>query len=276
MKPIPCLVLAAALAACAREIESSTEEEAADGRRTALAAAAPAEGPEDAYPANLYSERDADVHARIDDDLFPLGAAPVTTIHAELGDRVSAGQLLAGLEDDEAAVALEEAQAEADAARATYERTKALHERQVVSQAEYEDALFTHRRAQAALRRAQLNLARTQIRAPFAGMVSRRYVRVGDLAEPGKPLFRVTALAPLRARLLVPEAEAAPFRPGAVVRLTGPGGLSTDAPVILVGPTVDAASGVREVIVELKGAEAFTPGTAVKAQLAAAAPTPEP
>ncbi|MFQ5889504.1 MAG: efflux RND transporter periplasmic adaptor subunit [Gemmatimonadota bacterium] len=259
--------LAASVVSCAQEIESSPDTDGTTERRTTLAAATPEERSDDLYQTHLYSERDADVYARLDEDELSGSGLPVVAIHVEIGDAVGAGRLLATLEDAEAKLAVEEARAEADAARVNFERIRELREREVVSPSEYDDALYENRRAQAALQRAELNLARTRVRAPFAGVVSRRYVRVGELVEERTPLFRITALAPLRARLLVPEARAGAFSLGATVRLTAADGTTGEAPVILIGPTVDPASGIREVIVELPEAGAFKPGAAVVAEL---------
>ena len=97
--------------------------------------------------------------------------------------------------------------------------------------------------------------------------MSRRYVRVGDVVDDEIPLFRVTAMSPLRARLLVPETEIASFGVGAPVRLAAETGATGTARVIIVGPTVDPGSGTREVIVELRDAGDFRPGASVTAEL---------
>jgi hypothetical protein len=92
---------------------------------------------------------------------------------------------------------------------------------------------------------------------------------VGDIVDDEMPLFRVTAMAPLRARLMVPENELAAFGTGASVLITGADGTKGAARVILVGPTTDPGSGTREVIVELAKAEGFRPGASVTAELVA-------
>ncbi len=95
-------------------------------------------------------------------------------------------------------------------------------------------------------------------------MVARRYIRVGELVREGTPLFRVTAMSPLRARVLVPESEAATFRIGAPVRVRDARGREATARVVVMGPTVDPASGTREVVVELAEPDGFRPGASVR------------
>jgi multidrug efflux pump subunit AcrA (membrane-fusion protein) len=81
------------------------------------------------------------------------------------------------------------------------------------------------------------------------------------------PLFRVTAMSPLRARLQVSESDISLFGTGAEVRITGADGTDGTAKVIIVGPTIDAGSGTREVIVELAKVGGFRPGASVTAEL---------
>src|SRR5207245_1623879 len=143
-----------------------------------------------------------------------------------------------------------------------FERMRKLHEQHMVAPADSEATWLSKRTVEARLKRARLALTRTQVRAPFDGIVSRRYVRVGERVAEGTALFRVTATTPLRARLLVPEARAGAFRPGTAVRLRGVDGGQAEAHVLLVGPTVDPASGTREVILELAEPGGFLPGAA--------------
>lgn len=257
----------AAFGACTQEIESDPATTALNAGRISLATTTTVARAESSFRTHLYSELDADVIARINTDEISGPGLLVKGIHVEIGDRVKAGQLLATLEDDEAKLQVEATAAAADEAKANFERIEELHQREVVSPSEYETALSKKRRAEAAFKRARLDLSRTRVRAPFSGVVARRYIQVGQLVEDGAPLFRVTAVAPLRARLLVPEGQAAFFRPKAPVRLNGVGGESATAQVLLVGPTVDPASGTREVIVELSEADAFRPGASVSVEL---------
>jgi membrane fusion protein, multidrug efflux system len=268
------LVVAALAAGCAREVGSEAAQETPVEARATVAFAAPEADTRRTYQTNLYSERDADLYNRLMVEESAGVGMPITAIHAEVGDRVGAGQLLATLEDSDARLDVEAAEPEVEMAASNLRRVEELAKTGAVSAAEHEDAILWSRTAQAALAKAKLNLSRTEVRAPFAGVISRRYVRVGDIVDDRTPLFRVTAMAPLRARLLVPESEVSSFGRGAPVTLTAADGIRETARVILVGPTIDAGSGTREVIVELSPVGAFRPGASATAELAEA-PTPE-
>ena len=276
------LILAAcvlAVTACGQEIGSETYEGGTEDRRASIAYASPSGDATAGLRTHLYSERDADVFNRLMIEETAGGGIPVTAIHVEVGSRVRQGSILATLENSDARLYVEAAEPRAEVAAANFRRIEELRQSGAVSEAEYEQALFDKRTAEAALAQAQLNLSRTEIRAPFGGVVSRRYVRVGDIVDNETPLFRVTAMAPLRARLLVPENEVKSFRVGAPVNLTSAAGHTASAKVVIVGPTIDAGSGTREVIVELSEVGELRPGAAVTATLpgeAAAAGGDEP
>lgn len=267
---------AALVPGCAREVGSEAPPESRVESRPAVASpVAAATESRLSFQTHLYSERDADLYNRLMVEETAGVGTPVTAIHVEVGDRVKSGQLLATLDDADARLEVRAAEPEAEITASNLRRIEELRKTGVVSEAEHEEAVFESRTAEAALEKAKLNLSRTQVRAPFAGIVSRRYVRVGDIVDDKMPLFRVTAMSPLRARLLVPESEVASFGVGAAVQITGADGATGEARVILVGPTTDPGSGTREVIVELLRAGDFRPGASVSvtAELAIEADT---
>jgi RND family efflux transporter MFP subunit len=124
-----------------------------------------------------------------------------------------------------------------------------------------------HRDADLALRKAQRDYDLTHIVAPFAGVVTARMARVQRLVNAGDSLFRVTALAPVLATVRVPEAAAAGLRVGAPARVLTAGGASAQARLIRASPVLDAASGTREVVLQLAPGSAMTPGSSVSVQL---------
>jgi len=274
MRPVfsAALVLTFALggAGCTREVQSEARAEDApstSARRLSLPEAAAAEPSAEVYTTHLYSEHDADVYSRMPDWDGSGSGVPIVDIHVEVGQRVSAGQLLATLEDDVAALQVELARPAAMESRRQLERVRTLVDGGVVTEAEFDQKDFANQRAEAELREAEYYLERTRIRAPFDGVVSRRYVREREVVDEETPLFRVTSMAPLRARLLVPEHRAGSFSRGATVALTGGEGENGTAGVIIVAPTIDPGSGTREIILQLKAIDGFRPGASVTARL---------
>src|SRR2546426_2415506 len=79
----------------------------------------------------------------------------------------------------------------------------------------------------------------------------------------GDSLFRVSALGPLRVAVHVPEGPAIRLRVGASAQIVDADGRATGATVIRASPTIDAASGTREIVLEPVAGSDFRPGASV-------------
>ena len=213
------------------------------------------------YTGQLYVEHDALVYART--------TGIVESIYVDLGTPVATGQLLAELENADQSIAL--AQAEEAAARAQRElaRQRELAKSRVISPADSEQAEFDFRRADLTRRQAQRDYGLTRIPAPFDGVVTARAVRPGRLVAKGDSLFRVSALGPLRVAVHVPEDPAARVRVGASALIVGAAGREARATVLRASPTIDAASGTREIVLEPAAGSDFRPGASVAVRLGA-------
>lgn len=219
---------------------------------------APDEAPAAGLMTTLYSEHDVEVGART--------AGAIQLVHAELGDAVEAGAVLAVLEDAVELAAVAAAEAQLELMRADHARVSALAAQDVMTAAELEQAVFRLRAAQAAHDDARARLERTRVRAPFAGLVSRRFVRLGESVEEGDPLFRVTAMRPLRAQIRVPELAAPHIARGDRVTLHALDGREVSGRVSRVAPTIDPASGTVEVLVDVPDPRGLRPGATVSAR----------
>lgn len=213
-----------------------------------------------ALPSQLYVEHDATIYSR--------SPGIVESIMVDLGSRVSTGQPLARLESADQRIALAQAQEKFANTKQSVERQRALKAAGVVTVADSERVEFEHREAMLQLRQAQRDLELTRIVAPFAGVVTGRKARIHRLVSAGDTLFRVTALGPVLAAVHMPEAAAAGLRIGAGAEVTGPGGSTTaQARVIRASPMIDAASGTREIILQLTAGHRLTPGSSVTVRL---------
>lgn len=206
-----------------------------------------------AFTAQLYVEHDAPVLART--------TGIIESVHVDLGTPVSEGQLLATLEQVDQEIALAQAREAAEIATRTLARIRSLAESGLSSPADSEQARSTATQAELALRQAQRDFDLTEIRAPFGGLVTSRPARPRRLVNPGDSLFRVTALAPLLASVRLPESAGTVAR-GTAVQVSTPAG-NLSGRVVHVSPVVDAASGTREVIVQVASRAALLPGTTV-------------
>lgn len=235
----------------------------ADGRDPSIALATADTTTIDApleLPGQLYVEHDAVVYAR--------SAGVVESVHVDLGDQVERGALMARLESVDQEIALASARHTLANARLTVERYRALAGQGVVTPADSEHAELAFEQADLAHRQAERDHRLARVTAPFAGRVTARTVRPGRLVESGDSLFRVTALRPLLVSVRVPE-TASDVAVGSEATVTALDGRMAAARVHRVSPTVDAASGTREVVALLTETGGLRPGASVTVRLGA-------
>lgn len=122
--------------------------------------------------------------------------------------------------------------------RETAERTSRaalVSSRDALKVAEAEKAQVEAQRSEIAWRR-----AKTEIKAPVAGIVSRRTARVGAVATAaGDPMFRMIAAGEIELDAEVPETQLGRLKEGQSVRVVGPAGEEVDGRIRLVSPEVD-------------------------------------
>ncbi len=209
----------------------------------------------------------------------------ITRVLAEPGIPVKKGQLLAKLDDRQISADLEGAraktrsteddlknwQAEAKVLDSDYARAEKMWEAQIIPKEQLEHARYKAESDQWDVKRVsemltnakqaehslELELEKTQITAPFNGVVARRYVRAGQTVARNDRLFWVTAVAPLRIRVTLPEKFLGRIRSGTMMAVTATEGVDPNrhyrARVIQVSPVVDPSSDTIEVLAELFG-----------------------
>lgn len=106
---------------------------------------------------------------------------------------------------------------------------------------------------------AKANLAKAEIRAPFAGRLQTREVETGDLVQPGKVLFELARVDGLEVVAAVDEKYIAPLavgQPVTVIADAWPERL-IEGTLSFVAPAVDDSSGTVDVHVKLQGDTSF-------------------
>ncbi|HYR52697.1 MAG TPA: heavy metal translocating P-type ATPase [Candidatus Dormibacteraeota bacterium] len=147
----------------------------------------------------------------------------VTSVAFREGDHVRQGQILIQLDArpfrqacDQALATLARDRALAEAAQNDAERSRVLHEQNILSQAEWdqsrtaaEAAAATVRSDSAAATNARLNLDYAAIRAPIAGRSGRLMVHEGDYvkASTSDPLVTIIQPHPIRVSFRIPERD---------------------------------------------------------------------
>jgi len=197
--------------------------------------------------------------------------------------RVKAGAILAHMDDRQLNAGLEAAraksrgieadlknwQAEAEVLKADYVRQQHLWDLGLTSEEQLQHAKYKAESDQWDIQRVketlntsreeerslELELEKTKITAPFAGLIARRYVREGQSVTKGERLFWVTAEAPLEMRFTLAEKFFGRMHHGQQFEITSP-----DTPnekhlgrVKEISPVVDPSSGTFRLLVGLRG-----------------------
>jgi membrane fusion protein (multidrug efflux system) len=138
----------------------------------------------------------------------------IRSIHFEEGQHVQKGQLLVKIEDAELQAQLNQAQSRHELARLNLERAENLRQTLSNTQADVDRARSEFATAQAEIELLKVRLARTEIRAPFEGVVESRTLSPGDYVNTQAVLTTLNDLSRLKAGFQVPERYLAKVRKG--------------------------------------------------------------
>jgi membrane fusion protein (multidrug efflux system) len=152
--------------------------------------------------------------------LRPEIAGRIDRIHFRDGQAVRAGDLLVSLDATVIGAEVEQARAELDLARSNVRRTRELANQRFVSARSLDEAESSMRVLEAKLKLAQARLGKTQIRAPFDGVLGLRQVSVGDYVEAGTDLVRIEDLSSMEVDLRLPERFLGEIDQGQLILLT--------------------------------------------------------
>jgi len=206
-------------------------------------------------------------------ELRPDEQGRVVALHFFEGQSVGKDAPLVRIDDAMFRAQAERASAERDLARQQLDRVRSLRQQNASSAADLERAEATARSAAAALAVLQLQIARSTVRAPFAGVVGQRFVSVGDYVTTGTRLLTLQTVDPQRAVIEVPERHAVRLRPGQTVAFTvaAEPGRIFNAIVDFIDPVVQTAN--RTIMVKARAPNpnrVLRPGMFIEARLATA------
>ena len=162
-----------------------------------------------------------DIRAQRDIRLLSQVAERIVEFRADRGDMVRENQILAIIENTLLARSVDQAEAGLTAARTTfsnleseYNRSRRLFEERAISSQQYESIKTQFENARSAVLQAEAGLDQVRrqynnsyIRAPFTGIVSNRYMELGDMVSPGTPVFSFIQVDTMRVMAQVSERE---------------------------------------------------------------------
>ncbi len=132
-------------------------------------------------------------------------AGRIAQIHAEEGQPVAAGELLFTL--DQALLRAELAEREATVAlsQRNFDRAEEMTSKRLIARSDFDQARSTLDVARAGLQSIRVRLDKTELRAPFAGILGLRTVSTGEYVSAGQRLAALAQIDPIKLDVQVPE-----------------------------------------------------------------------
>lgn len=155
-------------------------------------------------------------------DLRSEIAGQVRAVMFEEGEHVAKGQVLVKIDDAEIRAQLAQAEAGFRLAELNLKRSENLSENNTISQAEADRVRSEYASAQAALALLRVRLDKTEIKAPFDGVVGARAVSPGDYVTAQTVITPLHDLSRLKVEFQVPERFVAKIKPGTTFSLRSP------------------------------------------------------
>lgn len=222
------------------------------------------------------------IQAEDDAVLSSRATGPIVRERAKSGDHVKKGDVLLEIEErmnngmlSQAAGALAQAQAAQTLAATNLRRFEALFNAQACSQLELDMARMQFETAEGAVKQAQgaVDAAgavakESAIRAPFDGVVVEKFVNVGDLVAPGRPLIRVQSATGRKLHFNVRSADGQRLAQGAEITCTlDNSGQSVVATIAEVSPSADPMTHTIAVTAQLKDTDSLAAGYTAMAEI---------
>jgi membrane fusion protein, multidrug efflux system len=201
------------------------------------------------------------VRARLRATIEAKTSGRIAEMPVVLGQKIKAGELLARLDAPEIKARLEQSEASLKQAEQDWNRISALFNQQAATRADYDAANSRYLVAKGAVAEARAMMSYIEVLAPFDGVVTRKWVDVGDLATPGRPLVNIEDPTRLQLEADVPEAIAANVKPD--VRMAVRLGQSTGevfGTVAEIAPIADPASRTFSVKLDLQDSPGLMSG----------------
>lgn len=214
----------------------------------------------------------------------------VEKITVERGDDVKKGQVIAELQGDvetrsvalarsraSDSAAIQSAIAAAEHSQREHHRAQLMYSRKLVTQqfldkaateaaiakSNLEQVRNQQSQAKKELRLAQSRLDRSRIVSPIDGIITERYVSIGQRVQ-NQPLVKIASVRPLRVEVIVPAEQFSQFEKGDILTVTpqikniGP----QEATVSIIDPVIDPASNSFRITLNLPNPEGAIPAGA--------------
>jgi len=147
-------------------------------------------------------------------DLSFETSGKITDIYFQEGTHVEKGELLAKINDRPLQAQLLKLEAQIPLAQERVFRQRTLLERDAVSLEAFETVSTEYDKLMADIELVKANIAQTELRAPFDGIVGLRYASEGAFTTPSSTITKLTKISPIKIEFPVPERYSEDVVPG--------------------------------------------------------------
>jgi membrane fusion protein (multidrug efflux system) len=160
------------------------------------------------------------------------------------GKTVKRGAVLVRLDTTNEVAQLASAVADAELAKATLERARALRKGGANTPVELEAAEARAKQTQAIVANIQATISKKTIRAPFDGRVAMKQVERGQIVSPGTPIATLQSVDPIFAEFSLPQQALADLKTGqtATMRVDSFPGKTWQGTISAVNSEIDSAT----------------------------------
>lgn len=189
--------------------------------------------------------------------------AAVVSLPFHEGDPISRGGLIAKLDDSQLVAEMTRAEALRDQSKASYDRIKNIVDQGAGAPQDLDDAAAALKVAEANLAFAKARLAKTQITAPFDGILGSRRVSPGAFVRAGQAITNLTQINEIRVLFSVPERFLSKLKSNSEVTVstTAYPGYELQGKIDVIEPALDPDTRSARVIARVKNPGGkFRPG----------------
>ncbi|HEX8023821.1 efflux RND transporter periplasmic adaptor subunit [Mucilaginibacter sp.] len=175
--------------------------------------------------------------------LISQTAGNITGIYFNEGTKVTKGQLLVKVYNQDLEASLQQNQYQVALAKQQESRNRQLLQKEAISQEEYDTSLTSLNSLKAAADVIKAQIARTEIRAPFSGTIGLRNVSPGSYLSPSSPIANLVNIDPAKVTFAVPERYLSILGPGSKIRFKTESSMENFVgTVYAIDPSIDASS----------------------------------
>jgi membrane fusion protein, multidrug efflux system len=173
------------------------------------------------------------------------------------GERVQKGDVIAQIDDRLIQAQYEAAKTGYELAEDTFNRFESLHADSIISTQDYNSARAQRDQARAQLNQVEKQLQDSKIEAPFTGRIEERFIRTGELINPGMPVVRLVNTDLIRILSGVPERYSGEITEGSKVQLNfgGLNGETRESTITYASNVLDPETRTYAIEVEIRNSE---------------------